>query len=423
MLCRCCLTAGLLFFVLGTVAQAGNWPAFRGPAGNGISPEKNLPITWSPQQNVLWRVELPGPGNSSPIVSNGRVFVTCATDKGQQRMLYCFDRQEGRELWKRTVEYDVVEKTHQTNPYCGSTPAVSGERIVVWHGSAGLFCYDLNGKQLWDRQLGKVGHIWGYGSSPVIYGNAVFLNFGPGVESFMTALNLRTGETLWKMPEPGGANDRSGRIVGSWSTPIIAKVDGHDQLICSMPTRVVAYDPADGNIIWSCDGLTSQRGDLVYTSPLISGELCVALGGYQGPALCFRLGGSGNVTENNRLWRNVQKQPQRIGSGVIIGRHIFTVNAGPGTAECIELETGKQLWQARLPGNNSWGSLIFADGRLYVTGQDGTTSVFLPNPERFDSVATNQLGEPSNSTPAFSDSQIFIRTHSAVYCIGERAAR
>lgn len=401
-------------------AQAGDWPSFRGPNGNGIAAEKNVPTKWGSKNNVAWRVELPGPGNSSPIVSAGRVFVACAADEGKKRNLYCYDRKDGKQLWVKTVEVSNVRETHQTNPYSGSTPVANGKRVVVWHGSAGLYCYDFDGKELWSKGLGNVGHMWGYGSSPVIDGNTVFLNFGPGAETFLTAIDLTNGKQLWKKAEPGGADQQlEGRYIGTWSTPVIANVGGRKQLICMMHTRVVAYSPTTGDIIWYCDGIRGNNGDLAYTSPLISGDIGVAFGGYKGPAMAFRLGGSGNVTENQRLWWNDEGQPQRIGSGVIIGNYIFMVNAGPGTAECIELETGKQVWQKRLSGGNCWGSLCAVDGRLYVTGQNGTTTVFLPNAEKFELVAENRLNEPSNSTSAFSNGQIFLRTHKSLYCVGE----
>lgn len=412
-------TAGLWFALMSLCngpACAGDWPRFRGPSGNGIADETKLPDSWGPEQNVKWKVPLNGTGNGSPIVSNGRVFVTAATDRGSQRTLYCFDRRDGRELWRWTAEFEPGVKTHQANPYCGSTPAANGERVVVWHGSAGLYCYDFGGKLLWKTDPGDVEHIWGYGSSPVIYGNRVLLNFGPGEQSFLMAADLSTGRLLWKTEEPGGANTRSPRMVGSWSTPVVAQVQGEDQILCSMPTRVVAYDPDDGTILWTCSGLSSDRGDLVYTSPLIAGDLGVAMGGYQGPAIAFQLGGTGDVTDTGRLWQLVERQPQRIGSGVVIGDYIYMANAGPAFVQCIELKTGKEMWRERVPDNH-WGSVVCADGKLYVTDQRGTTHVFRPNPERFDLIGSNSLGEPSNATPAISDGELFLRTAGHLYCI------
>ncbi len=417
----CLIGCGVLLAAMGA-AQAGDWPQFRGPAGTGIAEESGLPVHWGPTKNVAWKAKLPGPGNSSPIVSAGRVFITCAQDQGRRRMLFCFDRRTGEQLWVKTVQFDKVMPTHKANPYCASTPAADGERVVVWHGSAGLYCYDFEGRELWHRDLGEFRHIWGYAASPVLYKGRVILHCGPGKRVFVTAIDLKTGRTIWETDEPvpnDGITREDGKWIGSWSTPLITQVDGRDQILVSMPTRVVAYDPETGEILWFVEGLRGERGDLVYTSIVVGDGVGVAMGGYRGPAIGFRLGGRGNVTKTNRLWRIDEGTPQRIGSGVIVDGVLYMANAGPGYLEAIDPETGKQLWRARGTGANHWGSVVFGDGRLYVTGQNGTTLVFAPNPDEFELIATNRLGEPSNSTPALSDGAIFIRTAQTLWCIRE----
>lgn len=399
-------------------AIAGDWPAFRGPDGNGVARDDKAPLHWGPGKNVRWKVPLPGPGNSSPIVSRGRVFVTCAEDAGKKRNLYCFDRRTGALLWMRTVAFPAIEPTHKTNPYCASTPVADGSRVVVWHGSAGVFCYDFDGKELWKKDLGAMRHEWGYASSPILHDGKVVLNFGPGARTFLAALDLKTGQLLWQHDEPGGLDATDKRMVGSWTTPIVASVNGRDQILCSMPTRVIACDPATGSLLWSCGGLTDDKVDLVYASPLVSGDIGVAFTGWvNGPTIGFKLGGSGDVTATNRLW--LQKQTQRIGSGVVVDGHVYIVNAGPGTAQCIEGKTGKTLWAERLEGGECWGSVVLAGGRLYVTSRRGITSVFRPDPAKLEVLASNDLGEPSHATPAISDGQIFLRTDAHLYCIAE----
>jgi outer membrane protein assembly factor BamB len=399
-------------------ALADDWPAFRGPGGNGVAQEDKAPLHWGPGQNVRWKVSLPGPGNSSPIVSGGRVFITCAENEGKKRNVYCFDRRTGGKLWVRTVEFPTVEPTHRSNPYCASTPVTDGSRVIVWHGSAGLFCYDFDGKELWKNDLGETRHDWGYASSPILHRGKVILNFGPGSRTFLAALALKDGKLLWKHDEPGGLDATDKRMVGSWSTPIVIKVDGKDQILCSMPTRVIACDPETGSLLWWCGGLATEKVDLVYASPVVSGEVGVAFTGWiNGPTIGFKLGGSGDVTASNRLW--LEKQTQRIGSVVVVDGRLFIVNAGPGTAQCMECQTGKVLWTERLDGGESWGSVVMAAGRLYVTSRRGVTTVFRPDPEKLDVLAMNDLGEPSNATPAISGGQIFLRTDQHLYCIAE----
>jgi hypothetical protein len=204
--------------------------------------------------------------------------------------------------------------------------------------------------------------------------------------------------------------------MGSWSTPVLANVDGKDMFVCTLPTRVNGYDPETGGILWSCDGIRGAKGDLAYSSPIVRDGFCFATGGYGGPAIGFNIEGSGNITEAQQKWRT-EKNPQSIGSGVFIDKHVYRPNAGPGTIQCFDPFTGKELWKGRADGN-CWGSIVAAGDTLYVTGQSGTTTVFKANPEKFISIASNPLGETCNSTPALSDGEIFIRTYEHLYCIG-----
>jgi len=286
----------------------------------------------------------------------------------------------------------------------------------VWHGSAGIFCYGFDGAKVWEKNLGQLHHDWGYASSPILYRNMVILNFGPGLRTFLCALDANTGSLLWKLEEPGGLDATDKRMVGSWTTPVVARINRKDQILCSMPTRVIACDPRSGNLLWFCEGLGDEKVDLVYASPLICGDIGVAFTGWvNGPTLGFKLGGAGSVTASNRLWR--EKHSQRIGSGIAVDGRVYIVNAGPGLAQCIECKTGKILWSERLEGGESWGSLVMAAGRLYVTSRKGVTSVFRPDPEKLDLLAMNDLGEPSNATPAISDGQIFLRTDAHLFCV------
>ncbi|MCA9161546.1 MAG: PQQ-binding-like beta-propeller repeat protein [Pirellulaceae bacterium] len=401
--------------------SAADWPQFRGPTGDGVSTATKVPIEWDADTNVAWKAPLPRPANGSPIVSGGRVFVTSAEDAdGKQRSLICFDAADGKQLWKQTVQIDKKMPTHQTNPYCGTTPAADGERVVVWHASAGLHCYDFAGNSLWSRQLGEFEHMWGYGTSPILHNGRIYLSSGPGKQIWVAAFDLKTGDTIWQTDEPingNGERNADGKYMGSWSTPIITKIGGQEQLIAIMPTRVNGYDLQSGKILWSASGVSHDRGDLSYSSPVIVDDLCVVTSGFQGVTLAFKLGGAGDLT-GTTLYRN-EKSPQNIGSGVTVGGYVYRVNAGPGTIECLDPATGEIKWTDRAAGANMWGSLVLAEGRLYVTNQDGATVVFAPNPAKFDQLAVNKLGESTNSTPAMTDSHIYLRTAGHLWCIGK----
>jgi len=399
--------------------NAGNWPQWRGPQGTGISTERNLPLRWGTNENVSWRTPLPERGNSTPIVWDQRVFITQA--EGTRRTVRCFNRTDGKLLWQSGVTYPDKEVSHETNPLCSASPVTDGERVIVSFASAGLYCYDFNGKELWHRDLGKQAHIWGNGASPIIHGELCILNFGPGERTFLIAVSKKTGQTDWQVDEPGGSFGESKpgekpNWVGSWSTPIVTNLNNRDELIMTWPKRVAAYDPRIGKELWTCQGLNP----LVYTSPLYADGMVVAMGGFGGMALAVRAGGNGDVTGTHRLWHH-PKTKQRIGSGVIEDGHIYILN-DPGVAECYELKTGKLLWEERLAGpgadNSSWSSMVLADGRLYAINHSGDTFVLKASP-KFELLATNALGEPANASLAVSDGNIFIRTHKALWCIAD----
>jgi outer membrane protein assembly factor BamB len=279
----------------------------------------------------------------------------------------------------------------------------------------------MTGKEVWKRDLGELDHMWGEGTSPVIYKELVFLNSGPSSKRvFVGAYKLATGETVWEKDEPfkgDGDTNENGKYLGSWTTPLIVPVQGKDQVVFSMPTRVVAYAPEDGKLLWSCEGLRFDKGDLSYSSPVVAGDLCISVGGYEGPSIGIKLGGSGDVTSTNRVWRT-PTSPENIGSGVVVDGHLYLPLKSKG-AGCIDPKTGAILWQSKLAGGEIWGSMVYAAGRIYITDQRGRTSVIKPNPEKLELLATNELGEASNCTPAVSDGQIFIRTNKALYCIAE----
>lgn len=407
---------GVLVLVPG--ASGADWPAFRGPSGNGISKETQVPTVWDANRNVRWKVPLPSAANGSPIVSNGRVFLTTADDEGRKRSLYCFDRADGRRLWVRTVTIDRVMPTHGTNPHGGSTPAADGTHVVVWHASAGLHCYDFSGEEAWDRDFGEFRHQWGYGTSPVLHKGKVILHTGPGRRSFVMALDMKDGSTLWETEEPSSTEEgvAQGRLEGSWCTPLIVTEGGRTQVICTHPTRVVAYDLADGRRLWSCRGISCRRGDLVYASPVVAGDRCVVRGGYEGPELGIRIGGTGDVTDSHLLWRHAQR-PSNVGSGVIAKHHLYVPDID-GFITCVDPASGDRLWRQRPAPGQLWSSILYADGHLYATNQRGTTVVFTPDTAKLNVVALNALGEKTNATPAISEGEIFLRTHEYLYCIG-----
>ena len=405
-------------------ASGANWPAWRGPLGTGVCEEKNLPTQWSTTNNVKWRVSLPEKGNSTPVVWGERVFVTQPV--GERRTLMCFNRVDGKQLWQSSVTTREKEPTHGTNPYSSASPVTDGERVIVSFASDGLYCYDFNGKELWRRaDLGQQIHIWGNGASPAIYGDLCFLNFGPGETTYLLAVDKKTGKTVWKHdeatgyfhPKAGETGDQGKTYIGSWTTPTLMKVEGNDQLLMSWPKRLAAYEPKTGKELWTCSGLNP----LVYTSPVYGDGIVVSMGGFGGMAIAVRAGGNGDVTESRLVWHH-PKSKQRIGSGVVHDGHIYIHN-DPGVAECFELKSGKLVWEERLKGPGAsgvnWSSVMLADGNCYTITQGGDCFVFKASP-KFELISVNSLREPSNSSIVPSDGELFIRTHRALWCIGQK---
>ncbi len=412
----------VLSFTAPSVLRA-NWPAWRGDlAGSGVTKATELPLEWGKDRNVRWRVALPEAGNSTPIVHDDRLFVTQPISPEKWRGLMCFDRRTGELLWKKGVVYDQPERTHNTNPYCSPSPATDGKTVVAAYGSAGVAAYDFEGKELWHRDLGPVDHEWGSSSSPVIHGDLCLVYHGPGTGSGLHALNLVTGETVWKWEEPkwtlgertDGFAGKDDGIVGTFSTPILVRAGDREELVMSFPTEMKAFDPKTGEVLWTCGGLNP----LVYTSPIESDGIVLAMGGYYGNTIAVRTGGNGDVTATHRLWQEVRHNGG-IGTGVVKDGHCYYQTSG-GIALCLEVETGKTLWKARLPGaGKSWGSFVLAGDRIYSLSQAGDTVVFRANPEQLEVLAESDLGEQTNSSPVPVDDEIFIRTHEALWCLGE----
>lgn len=394
---------------------AANWPAWRGPDGQGHCAETDLPLKWSATENVKWKIPLPDAGNSTPVIWGDKIFLTQATEKGTVRSLMCLNRADGKLLWKKEVKHTDKETTHSTNPYCSASPATDGERVVVSHGSAGMYCYDFAGKELWKKDCGKMEHIWGNASSPILYQDLAILWVGPGERQVLLAVDKKSGKTVWEHNEPGGASGSGGNKewIGSWSTPTIIQSEGKDQLLLSVPKKVKGFDPKDGKELWFCDGLTN----LVYTSPLYGNGIAVGMSGFGGSALAVRLEGTGDITKN-RLWHH-PRNTQRVGSGVIVGDHVYILEEN-GTPHCYELKNGTEVWKIEnRPSGSTWASMVAAGGRLYVMNKQADTLVFAASP-KYELLATNKIGETSNASPAIADGEIYIRTYKHLYCIGKK---
>jgi outer membrane protein assembly factor BamB len=398
-------------------ARGDNWPAWRGPRGQGISSEQHLPLTWSQTLNIRWKTPLPAPGNSTPVIWNDHVFITQSLDQGKRRALLAFSRRDGRKLWQHEAACEVTETTHPQNPACSASAVTDGQAVYADFASAGVVAYDFSGKKLWHRDLGPVLHKWGNGSSPVLYKDLLIVFHGPGEPAFLAALDKRTGDPVWKKAETA----INSPVFGTWCTPVVVHAGGRDELIMALPGDRIggegefkAYEPLTGRELWRCRGL----GNEVYAMPAVAAtaDLVVGISGHNGPLLAVRPGGNGDVTASRRMWRIAGKNPQRIGSGVISDGRLYLADA-PGLVECLDTRSGETIWKERVAGD-VWGSMLLADGRLYVPTLQGTTFVLAAGP-KFQLLAKNDVKEPIYSALAASQGELFLRTYAHLYCIGD----
>jgi len=414
------------FLALGTSTFAGNWPAWRGPAADGTTPETDLPLKFSATEGVKWKIALPERGNSTPVVWGQKIFLT--QNVGTKRTLMCLDRKDGKTLWQAGPEWTEKEFTHGTNPYCSASAATDGERVVAWFGSAGLWCWSPDGKEQWHVDLGAQKHIWGYAASPVLHGDLCILNFGPGDRSFIVAVDKKTGKEVWRfdVPKPEvmeGPGQQPG-YAGSWNTGRVVTLNKKDEFLISLPGAVFSLDPKTGRENWHSNGLNP----LVYSEPIIErqapfgpGFVFAAFGGYGGFSIGLKDGGHGDLT-SARLWQE-KKNPQRIGSHIAMGKWAFLVGE-PGIIQCIDLTTGKDVWKERMttPAGraNTWSSLVRSGDRIYAVTQNSDVVVFKASPEKYEQLAVNPMGDGlTNSSLAVSDGQLFLRTYKHLWCIGK----
>ena len=393
----------------GTRAASPDWPAWRGPHGDGRSDDASLPTRWSETENVHWKVAIPGKGHSSPIIWGDKVFVTTALEADQKRILLCLNRLDGKTIWSREVLRAPLEQRHERNSYASATPATDGRHVWVsflQKPTIQLVCYDLDGNEVWRKSPGTFESIHGFCSSPVLHDDLVVLNCDQDAKAWIVAYDKKTGEERWRADRPNR--------VRSYCTPLAIDVNGTKQLVLSGSESVVSYAPETGRPIWYMDGPTEQLvASLVYEQGVV-----FVTGGY--PDL-HMLGidprGKGDIAKSHILWRT-HKGVAYVPSPVASNGHFFVV-ADNGIASCLEARTGTLNWKQRM-GRKHWASAIAGGGHVYFVDEDGETFVVKSSPQ-FELVAENSLNEPCFASPAASRGQIFIRTADHLYCIGKPA--
>ncbi|MEI7698916.1 MAG: PQQ-binding-like beta-propeller repeat protein [Planctomycetia bacterium] len=396
----------VLLAVTNTVS-ADDWPAWRGPRGDGISLEVDVPLSWSTDSNIAWRTELPGVGRSSPIVSGNSVFLTTGVADDLTRRVLCLDRKDGRILWNTVVHQGPGGKMHQDNTMASSTPVTDGESVfAVFVDDSGMTvaALDNGGNIRWKTSPGSFFSNHGFAASPVVFGPGVIVNGHQDGTAFVIMLDKSTGKELWRYTP--AVNLRS------FSTPVLIQHAGQHQLILTGSQQTVALDPTDGTVIWYAAGPSEK---FVCTPSIGHGMVFSFAGSPDKKALAVRLGGQGDVSETHVVWRNERGMPY-VPSPLLMGDYLHIVN-DLGVYSCIEPKTGEVLHTARALGS-TYSSPVAAAGRIYMFEDTGRCTIFENRPG-FHVMSRNDLSEEVYTTPAISNGHIFVRTVNAMVCIGE----
>ena len=453
-------------------ASSPNWPHWRGPLANGIAPAGNPPTTWSENENVKWKVKIPGNGFSTPIIWGNQIFLQTAIATGkkvepsaaekkearlhspqvfgqaqnpgdntppgegqrrrrgpggpggggfgrgekptelQQFALLSLDRATGKMQWQKIVREEVPhEGHHRDHTFASHSPVTDGTHVYSWFGSRGLHCYDLNGHLKWQKEFGQLrtANGFGEGNSPALHGNTLIVNWDHEGEDFIAALDKTTGKELWR-------NARDERTT--WTTPLIVEHDGRAQVVVTASQRIRSYDLATGKQIWECGGMTAN----VIPTPVSDFGMVYAISGFRGASLlAIKLGKTGDLTGTDAIsWKHTKATPY-VPSPLLYGDKIYFYSGNNAILSCLNAKTGEAIFtEQRLEGPSGiYASPVGAGGRIYLAGRNGT-SVVLKQSDKFETLATNKLDEKFDASPAIVGNELFLRGHESLYCIAEK---
>ena len=447
---RVVLTIGVAFLIsLAAVDVYGTsgrdyWPTWRGPDATGVAPKGNPPATWSETENVKWKVKLPGQGSSSPIVWGDRVFFQTAieTDKkgtpareagstsqgpsgGGRRPFHggktptnvykfdvvCLGRKTGKVLWQKTAREELPHEGHHPNgTFASYSPVTDGKHVWASFGSRGVHCYDVHGNHKWSRDLGKMRKVmsFGEGSSPALAGNALIVVMDHVGDSFIYALDKKTGDTIWKK-----ARDE----VTSWATPVAVELSGRTQVITSATNFVRSYDIEKGDLIWQCSGQTRN----VVPSPVVGFGMVFCTSGFRGSALqAIELGGTGELTNSDAVKWEVKEGTPYVPSPLLYGDKIYVCSVNRAVISCYQAETGKANF-VKHPLEEMreiYASPVGVADRVYFVGRDGVSQVIKCS-EKFEVLATNRLDDKFDASPAIVGDELLLKGKEYFYCIAK----
>jgi outer membrane protein assembly factor BamB len=405
-----------MFFV---PAYAESWPQWRGPSLNGTSNEKDLPVRWSTTENVAWKLAMPSKSGSTPIIWGNNVFLNVA--EGDSLYLWCVDKTKGTPIWKKLIaggNYEI-NKQNMSSP----SPVTDGTNVYVMTGVGVLKGFDFAGKELWARDIqkdyGKFGLNWGYGSSPLLYADSLFVQVLHGMKttdpSYLLRIDKKTGKTVWRVERPTNATRES---PDSYRTPALVKIGDRVEIVVADGDGVTGHDMATGKELWRSRGLNpgNNQANRVIASVVVSGDMIYVPSRVR-PLIAFRAGGSGDISQSQRVW-SVNSGPD-VPTPATDGKYLYIVN-DQGIVWCLDAKTGQEFYGSQRLKNGTYSSSpVVADGKVYLSNEDGVTVVMRAGP-KFEVLAENDLAGYTLSSPAISDGHIFLRTTQFLYSIGKR---
>jgi outer membrane protein assembly factor BamB len=406
-----------LFSVI--VANAENWPQWRGPSLNGTSNERDLPVRWTAEENISWKLALPEWSGSTPVIWGDRIFLNVA--EGNDLYLWCADKTKGVVVWKKLLGggNTKMRKQNMSSP----SPVTDGKSVYVMTGTGILKGFNFKGVELWSRDIqkdyGRFGLNWGYASSPLLWGDSLYVQVLHGMKtdepSYVLRLDSKTGKTLWKVERKTNAIRES---PDSYSTPALLRYGKTSELVITGADCVTGHDLETGKELWRANGLNPDNDPFyrIIASPVIFNEI-VYVPTRVRPLLALKAGGRGDVTGSHVLWSTVNGPD--VPTPVTDGKYFYVVN-DRGVMWCLDAKSGAEIYgPQRIKSGTYSASPVLADGKIYVTNEDGLTTVVKAGP-KFEVLAENALNDYCLSSPAISDGQIFIRTAQYLYCIGKK---